>query len=142
MKTIFIKDQDIQKKWYLIDAEGKPLGRVAAKAASLLRGKHKVTFTPHQDCGDCVVIINAGKVAVTGNKHDAKLYHHHTGYVGGLKTVSFEKLIEKKPTEPLYIAIKGMLPNAALGRKMIGNLRIYAGAEQLHTAQTPEKIEL
>lgn len=142
MKTIFIKDQDIQKKWYLIDAEGEPLGRVAAKAASLLRGKHKVTFTPHQDCGDCVVIINAGKVAVTGNKHDAKLYHHHTGYVGGLKTVSFEKLIEKKPTEPLYIAIKGMLPNGALGRKMIGNLRIYAGAEQLHTAQIPEKIEL
>ena len=112
MKTIFVKDQDIQKKWYLIDAEGKNLGRVAAK------------------------------VAVSGNKHDAKLYHHHSGYVGGLKTVSFEKLIERKPTEPLFIAIKGMLPNGALGRKIIGNLRIYAGAEQAHTAQNPEKIEL
>ena len=132
MKTIFVKDQDIQKKWYLIDAEGKNLGRVAAKVAAILRGKHKVTFTPNQDCGDCVVVINA----------DAKLYHHHSGYVGGLKTVSFEKLIERKPTEPLFIAIKGMLPNGALGRKIIGNLRIYAGAEQAHTAQNPEKIEL
>ena len=142
MKTIFVKDQDIQKKWYLIDAEGKNLGRVAAKVAAILRGKHKVTFTPNQDCGDCVVVINAGKVAVSGNKHDAKLYHHHSGYVGGLKTVSFEKLIERKPTEPLFIAIKGMLPNGALGRKIIGNLRIYAGAEQAPTAQNPEKIEL
>lgn len=142
MKTIFIKDQDIEKKWYLVDAEGKTLGRVAADVAAILRGKHKVTFTPNQDCGDCVVVINAGKVVVSGNKHDAKLYHHHSGYVGGLSTTTFEKLIEKKPTEPLRIAIKGMLPHGALGRKMITNLRLYAGAEHPHTAQQLEKREI
>lgn len=142
MKTIFIKDQDIQKKWYLVDAEGKTLGRVAAKVASILRGKHKVTFTPHQDCGDCVVVINAGKVVVSGNKHDAKLYHRHSGYVGGLKTTNFEQLIERKPTEPLFIAIKGMLPSGRLGRQVLNNLKIYAGAEHSHEAQAPEKIEL
>ncbi|MEL3907882.1 MAG: 50S ribosomal protein L13 [Treponemataceae bacterium] len=141
MKTIFIKDQDIQKKWYLVDAEGKTLGRVAAKVASLLRGKHKVTFSPHQDCGDCVVVINAGKVVVSGNKHDAKLYQHHSGYVGGLKTTNFKELIERKPTEPLFLAIKGMLPNGRLGRQVINNLKIYAGTEHSHEAQAPEKIE-
>lgn len=142
MKTIFIKDQDIEKKWYLVDAEGKTLGRVAAKVASILRGKHKVTFTPNQDCGDCVVVINTGKIVVSGNKHDAKLYHHHSGYVGGLKTTNFDKLIARKPTEPLYLAIKGMLPHGALGRKMLGNLRLYPTSEQGHIAQKPEKIEL
>lgn len=142
MKIIFIKDQDIEKKWYLVDAEGKTLGRVAAKVASVLRGKHKVTFTPNQDCGDCVVVINAGKIKVSGNKHDAKLYHHHSGYVGGLKTTNFDKLIEKKPTEPLYLAIKGMLPHGALGRRMIENLRLYAGDDQKQIAQKPEKLEI
>lgn len=142
MKTIFIKDQDIQKKWYLVDAEGKALGRVAAKVAAILRGKHKVTFSPHQDCGDCVIVVNAGKIVVSGNKHDDKIYYRHSGYVGGLKSVTFEKLLERKPTEPLFIAIKGMLPNGSLGRKMLTNLRIYAGNEHVHLAQQPEKLEI
>lgn len=141
MKTIFVKDQDIQKKWYLVDAEGKTLGRLAAKVAAVLRGKHKPTFTPNQDCGDCVIVVNADKIVVSGNKADAKVYHKHSGYVGGLKSVTFEKLLEKKPTHPLYLAIKGMLPNGPLGRKMLTNLRVYAGNNEIHSAQKPEKLE-
>ena len=142
MKTIFIKDQDIEKKWYLVDAEGKTLGRIASKVASILRGKHKPTFTPHQDCGDGVIIVNAAKVVVSGNKHEDKIYNRHSGYVGGLKSVNFAELISKKPTEPLFLAIKGMLPSGPLGRKILGNLRIYEGAEQIHSAQQPEKLEI
>ncbi|PIE98677.1 MAG: 50S ribosomal protein L13 [Treponema sp.] len=140
MKTIFLKDKDIERKWYLMDADGKSLGRVAAKAAAMLRGKHKPTFAPNQEAGDYIVIINAGKVAVTGNKADDKLYHHHTGYVGGLKTVNFSELIDRHPTKPLMLAIKGMLPSGPLGRKLLKNVKIYAGNEHPHAAQNPEAI--
>ena len=142
MKTIFVKDYEQKRNWYVIDAAGKPLGRGAAKAASVLRGKNKATFTPNQNMGDYVVIINAEKVAVTGNKEEDKLYRHYTGFVRGLRSYSFAKLIERKPTEPLKITINGMLPNGRLGRALMGNLKIYAGAEHPHTAQNPLPLEV
>ncbi len=142
MKTIFLKEQEAPRAWYLIDAAGEPLGRVAAKAASMLRGKHKTTFAPHQEMGDYIVIINAGKVAVTGNKAKDKIYYRHTGFVGGLKSVNFNKLIEKKPTEPLRLAIKGMLPKGPLGRKLLLNVKIYPGSEHPHQAQKPIAVEI
>lgn len=142
MKTIFVKDYEQKRDWYIIDAAGKPLGRVAAKAASVLRGKHKATYTPNQEMGDYVVIINAAQVAVTGNKQDDKLYRHYTGFVRGLRTYPFAKLIERKPTDPLRITINGMLPNGRLGRTMAGNLKIYAGSEHPHGAQNPKPLEV
>lgn len=142
MKTIFVKDYEQKRNWYVIDAAGKPLGRVAAKAASVLRGKNKATFTPNQNMGDYVVIINADKVAVTGNKQEDKLYRHYTGFVHGLRSYSFGKLIEKKPTEPLRLTINGMLPNGRLGRALMRNLKIYAGAEHPHAAQNPQPMEV
>ena len=138
MKTIFNKQE---QNWFVIDAAGKPLGRVAAKAASILRGKNKASFTPNQE-GDCVIIINAEKVAVSGNKGEDKLYRHYTGFVRGLRSYSFNNLIAKKPTEPLARTIHGMLPEGRLGRKMFGNLKIYAGAEHPHGSQNPTAIEL
>lgn len=142
MKTIFVKEYNQKREWYLIDAEGKPLGRVAAKVASILRGKHKPTYTPSQEMGDFVVIINAGKVAVTGKKRTDMLYRHHTGFVGGLKSFTFEDLLRKHPTRPLARTISGMLPNGRLGRRLMGNVRIYAGSEHPHVSQNPKKIEL
>ncbi len=142
MKTIFVKDYEQKREWYVIDAAGKPLGRVAAKAAAVLRGKHKATYTPNQEMGDYVVIINADKVAVSGGKEQKMVYRHHTGFVRGLRTITFEKLIEKKPTEPLTLTIGGMLPNGRLGRKMLGNLKVYAGAEHPHAAQNPKVMEV
>ncbi len=142
MKTIFVNEHEQARQWYIIDAAGKPLGRVAAKAASVLRGKNKATFTPNQNMGDFVVIINAAKVAVTGNKEDDKLYRHYTGYVRGLRSYSFGKLIEKHPEDPLKITINGMLPNGRLGRALMDNLKIYAGAEHPHTAQNPKPLEV
>ena len=142
MDTIFVKDADIQKKWYVVDVEGKPLGRVAAKIAAILRGKNKVSFAPHQACGDCVVVLNAAKIALSGNKVQDKMYYRHSGYVGGLKSTNFKHLIEKKPTEPVTLEVKGMLPKGSLGRDMLRSLRVYAGAEHPHAAQNPEKIEL
>lgn len=142
MKTIFVKPALIERKWFVIDAEGKPLGRVAAKAASIARGKEKAVFAPHQETGDFVVIVNADKVAVTGRKAQRKLYHRHTGYVGGLKTETFEKLIARRPVRPLELAVKGMLPKGPLGRKLFGNIKVYAGPDHPHAAQSPEKIEL
>ncbi len=142
MKTIFIKEHEAPRDWYIIDASGKSLGRVAAKAASMLRGKHKTTFAPHQEMGDYIVIVNAEKVAVTGNKASDKMYHRHTGFVGGLKSVNFEKLIEKKPTEPLKLAIKGMLPKGPLGRKLLSNVKIYSGTDHPHQAQKPVAVEI
>ena len=142
MKTVFAKPASVERKWFLIDAEAKVLGRIAARVASILRGKEKAIFAPHQELGDYVVIINADKVAVTGNKATQKLYHRHTGYVGGLKTVNFEKLIKKHPSSPLELAIKGMLPKGPLGRKLLKNAKIYPGAEHPHAAQNLEKIEL
>ena len=142
MKTVFVKPAKVERKWFLLDAEGMVLGRVAAKVASVLRGKEKAVFAPHQEVGDYVVIINAEKIEVTGRKADQKLYHHHTGYPGGLKTVNFEELVEKHPCSPLELAIKGMLPKGPLGRKLMTNVKIYPGAEHPHAAQKLEKLEL
>ena len=142
MKTIFVKDYEQKRDWYLIDAEGKPLGRVAAKVASLLRGKNKPTYTPNQEMGDYVVVINAAKVAVSGNKRTDKLYRHYTGFVGGLRSFTFEKLLERHPTQPLERTIAGMLPNGKLGRHLMGNVKIYAGSEHPHASQNPKVIEL
>jgi large subunit ribosomal protein L13 len=142
MKTVFINPAKVERKWFLIDAEGKVLGRVAARVASILRGKEKAVFAPHQEVGDYVVVINAGKIAISGDKAQQKLYRHHTGYPGGLKTVNFRKLIEKHPSSPLELAIKGMLPKGPLGRKLLKNAKLYSGAEHPHAAQNLQKIEL
>ena len=142
MKTVFIKPADVERKWFLIDANGKVLGRVAARIASILRGKEKAIFAPHQEMGDYVVVINADKIMVTGNKAQQKLYHHHSGYPGGLKTRNFEELIKKHPTSPLEIAIKGMLPKGPLGRKLFNNVKVYAGAAHPHAAQNLQELEL
>lgn len=143
MKTIFVNEKDQKREWWLVDAEGKTLGRVAAKVAAILRGKTKRTFTPNQEMGDYVVIVNADKIAVTGGKEQKKIYYHYTtGYVGSLKAHTFEKLIVRHPADPLRLAIKGMLPHGRLGRVLMGNVKIYAGAEHPHVAQSPKPIEL
>lgn len=143
MKTIFVNEKDQKRDWFVIDAAGKPLGRVAAKAAAIARGKEKATYTPNQEMGDYVVIINADKVAVTGGKEQKKIYYKYTtGFVGSLKANTFEKLIEKHPEDPIRLAVKGMLPNGRLGRAIMENVKIYAGAEHPHTAQNPKAVEL
>ena len=142
MKTIFVKPQSIETKWYLIDAEGKNLGRVAVAAARILRGKNKVEYVPHQDMGDYVIIINAAKASVTGNKMEDKIYYRHSMYPGGLKAESLEKMLQRKPTYPMEHAIKGMLPHGRLGRKLFTNVKIYAGAEHPHMAQKPIAVEI
>ena len=142
MKTAFVKPAKIERKWFVIDADGKILGRVAAKAASIVRGKEKAIFTPNQEIGDYVVIVNAEKVAVSGRKSSQKIYHRHTGYVGGLKSTSFEKLIARHPARPLENAIKGMLPKGPLGRKLAKNAKVYAGSEHPHAGQKLLAIEL
>lgn len=142
METIFVKEYEQPRKWYVIDAAGKPLGRVAAKAAAIVRGKNKVTYTKNQNMGDYVVIINADKVALTGGKETKKIYYHHTGFVGGLRAQTYEKLIEKHPTEPLRKAVAGMLPNGRLGRALLDNVKIYVGAEHPHVGQNPQPLEV
>jgi large subunit ribosomal protein L13 len=142
MKTIFVKPALVERTWFVVNAEGKSLGRIAARVASIVRGKEKAVFAPHQETGDFVVIINAEKALITGRKRVQKLYHHHSGYPGGLKTVNYEKLAEKHPTSPLEFAIKGMLPKGPLGRKLLKNVKIYPGAEHPHAAQNPQAIEL
>jgi large subunit ribosomal protein L13 len=142
MKTEFVKPALVERKWFVIDAQDKVLGRVAARVASILRGKEKAVYAPHQEVGDFVVIINAEKIAVTGRKAQQKLYHRHSGYVGGLKTDRFEKLIERHPADPLELAIKGMLPKGPLGRKLFKNVKVYAGTEHPHGAQNPQALEL
>ena len=142
MKTFMLRKEDVTRKWYLIDAEGKNLGKVAAKAAVLLRGKHKVTFTPSVDCGDCVVIINASKVNLTGDKLDKKMYYNHSGYPGGLRERTARTMVEKYPVEMVERAVKGMLPKGRLGRQMIKKLFVYEGSEHNQVAQKPELIEL
>ena len=142
MKTVFVKPKDADRKWFLINAEGKVLGRLAARVASILRGKEKAVFAPNEEIGDYVVIINADKIVISGNKFKDKLYHRHSGYVGGLKTVNFEKLIQKHPTSPLELAIKGMLPKGPLGRKLLKNAKLYPGSEHPHAAQNLQEIEL
>ena len=141
-KTYSAKPSDIEKKWVLVDAEGHPLGRVASKVATYLRGKHKPTFAPHMDTGDNVVVINAGKVKLTGNKLQQKEYFRYTGYPGGERFTSAEELLEHKPEVVIKKAIKGMLPKNKLGNKLMTNLRVYAGPVHEQEAQQPEKIEL
>jgi len=143
MRTTFMaKPEQVERNWLLIDAEGQTLGRLASEIASLLRGKHKPTFTPNVDTGDHVIVINAEKVVVTGNKAQQKLYYRHTGFPGGLKAINYQGLMQKKPTQAVYLAVKGMLPHNRLGRAMIKKLRVYAGSEHNHAAQKPEKWEL
>ena len=139
MSTYMPKAGEISRKWYVIDAAGKPLGRVAAEAAVLLRGKHKPQFAPHADCGDHVIIINAEKVVLTGNKLDQKMYYHHTGYIGNMKKVKYSTLMRTKPTFAVEKAVKGMIPDTVIGREALTRLRVYAGAEHKHAAQKPEE---
>ncbi len=136
--TYSIKKSEIQRKWYIIDAEGKPLGRVASEAAKLLRGKHKPTFTPNIDNGDGVIILNCAKAILTGKKLDQKEYTHFTGYIGNMKKTSAKVMMEQKPEKAMMIAVKGMLPSNKLGRQMLTKLRVYAGAEHENMAQKPE----
>ncbi len=142
MKTFMLRKEDVSTKWYLIDAEGENLGRVATKAAHILRGKHKVTFTPHVNCGDAVIIINAGKVNLTGDKLDKKVYYNHSGFPGGLRERTAKTMKKDYPVEMVERAVKGMLPKNTLGRDMFRNLYVYEGSEHKHEAQKPEKIEL
>jgi large subunit ribosomal protein L13 len=142
MKTYMAKSETVERKWYVVDAKGKTLGRLASEVAKILRGKHKPTFTPHVDTGDFVIVINADQVEVTGKKAEKKLYRWHSGYPGGLKERTFNEMIEKKPTEVVYRAVKGMLPKNRLGRKMIKKLKVYAGPDHKHEAQQPELLEL
>lgn len=139
--TYSVKKEEIERKWYIIDAENKPLGRVAAEAAKLLRGKHKPTFTPNQDVGDYVIILNCSKAVLTGNKLNQKLYTHFTGYIGNMKKTVAKDMMEQKPEKAMYIAVKGMLPHNTLGAKMLTKLRVYAGNEHENIAQKPEKWE-
>ena len=142
MKTYLAPVKEIEKKWHLVDAKGKVLGRLASEVASRLRGKHKPTFSTFMDNGDFVVVINADKVKLTGKKMDEKEYHHHTGFMGGLKTATARELLEKKPTEIVRLAVQGMLPKNTLGRAQLKKLKIYAGAEHPHAAQQPVVLEL
>ncbi|GMO46308.1 MAG: 50S ribosomal protein L13 [Termitinemataceae bacterium] len=142
MKTIFIKPANFKREWFIIDAAGKNLGRVAARAASIVRGKEKAVFVPHQEVGDFVIVINADKIEISGNKEQGKLYHHHTGYPGGLKTETYARLAKRKPTAPLEAAVHGMLPKGPLGRKLLTNVKIYCGSSHPHAAQNPQLIEL
>ena len=142
MSTYMAKSGEVNRKWYILDAEGKPLGRVAAKAAHILRGKHKVTYAPHADCGDHVIIINADKIVLTGKKLEQKMYYHHTGYIGNMKQVKYKTLLEKKPEFVMTKAVKGMIPDTTIGRQALTRLRVFAGAEHTHAAQKPEKVEL
>ncbi|MDR1956691.1 MAG: 50S ribosomal protein L13 [Treponema sp.] len=142
METVFVKPALVERKWFVIDAGGKVLGRVAAKAAALVRGKEKAVYVPHQEIGDFVVVVNADKVVVTGRKAEQKQYYRHSGYVGGLKSDTFEQLIARHPTAPLEKAIKGMLPKGPLGRKLLKNVKVYAGSAHPHAAQQPELITL
>lgn len=141
MKSYIAKPAEVERKWYVIDAEGKTLGKLAAEVAMILRGKKKPIYTPHVDCGDYVIVINAEKVEVTGKKRQNKIYKHHTGYPGGLREVTFAQLQEKHPDEIIRHAVKGMLPNGALGRQMFKKLHVYAGPEHNHVAQKPETWE-
>jgi len=142
MKTFSAKPQTVKRDWYVVDAEGKTLGRLATEIARRLKGKHKAEYTPHVDTGDYIVVINAEKVHVTGAKRTDKMYHHHTGFIGGLKTRSFTEMLDKAPERIIEIAVKGMLPKNALGREMYRKLKVYAGTEHPHTAQQPLPLEI
>lgn len=141
MSTYMPKSGEITRKWYVLDAAGKPLGRVAAQAAVLLRGKQKPTFAPHVDCGDHVIIVNCAKAVLTGKKLEKKYYRHHTGYIGHLKSVRYDTLMEQEPTKAMELAVKGMVPSNTLGRAALSRLRLFAGEEHKHAAQKPEAWE-
>ena len=142
MKTFSAKPAEVTRNWYLVDASDKTLGRLATEIARRLRGKHKPEYTPHVDTGDYIVVVNAEKINVTGNKRTDKMYHHHTGYIGSLKSISFDKLIDKAPERVLETAVKGMLPKNPLGRAMFKKLKVYAGNEHQHTAQQPQPLDI
>jgi large subunit ribosomal protein L13 len=142
MKTYSAKPETVKRDWFVIDATDKTLGRLATEVARRLRGKHKPEFTPHVDTGDYIVIINAEKVRVTGNKFTDKMYHHHTGYIGNLKSISFDKLQQKAPERIIETAVKGMLPKNPLGRAMYRKLKVYAGNEHPHSSQQPQTLEI
>ena len=142
MKTFMANAQNVERNWYVVDADGMTLGRLASQVAAILRGKNKPTFTPHVDCGDHVIIINAAKVVLTGKKLDQKVYYHHSGFAGGLKETKYRKLMAEKPEFAVKHAVIGMLPKGPLGRQMARKLRVYAGAEHEHAAQMPTVLEL
>jgi large subunit ribosomal protein L13 len=142
MTTLSAKPAEVRREWYLVDAEGKTLGRLASELARRLRGKHKPQYTPHVDTGDYIVVINAEKIRVTGNKLQDKMYHHHTGYIGNLKSINLDKLLVKAPERVITYAVKGMMPRNPLGRAMIKKLRVYAGTEHRHQAQQPTPLDI
>ena len=140
MKTFMASPATIDRKWYVVDAQGQTLGRLASEVAKVLRGKNKPIYTPHVDCGDYVVIVNADKIVVTGKKLDQKIYYHHSGFVGGMKETTLREMLQKKPEQVVELAVKGMLPKGPLGRQMNTKLHVYAGAEHPHAAQKPEVL--
>lgn len=140
MKTFSAKSGEVKREWFVVDAENKVLGRLAAEVARRLRGKHKAEYTPHVDTGDYIVVVNAAKVAVTGNKAADKVYYHHTGHPGGIVDISFKDMLAKHPTRVVEIAVRGMLPKNHLGRAMLAKLKVYAGAEHVHQAQQPKQL--
>ncbi len=142
MNTLYVKPKNMVKKWYVINAEGKRLGRVAVEAAKILRGKNKPEFVPHQDLGDFVIIVNAEKAALSGTKAEKKIYYRHSGYPGGLRGEVYSDMVVRKPTYPMEHAVRGMLPKGRLGRKLFTNLKVYAGAAHPHAAQKPEQVEI
>ena len=142
MSTTLAKKETVSRKWYVLDAAGKPLGRTAVQAATLLRGKHKVDYTPNVDCGDFVIIVNASEAVLTGNKLIDKYYRHHSGWIGGLKEVQYKKLMAERPEKAMELAVKGMLAKNSLGREQLTRLRVYAGAEHKHEAQKPKAIDI
>jgi len=142
MKTFSAKPEEVRRDWFVVDATDKTLGRLATELASRLRGKHKPEFTPHVDTGDNIVVVNAAQIRVTGNKLQNKIYYRHTGYVGNLKSVSLEKLMQEKPEQAIIYAVKGMLPKNRLGRAMLKKLRVFAGPEHTHQAQQPQALEI
>ncbi|MEJ2043617.1 MAG: 50S ribosomal protein L13 [Reinekea sp.] len=142
MKTFVAKPAEVKRDWYIVDAEGQTLGRLATEIARRLRGKHKAEYTPHVDTGDYIVVINAEKVRVTGRKAKDKMYYRHTGYPGGMKSMSFEKLVAHKGESPIELAVKGMIPRTPLGRAMLKKLKVYSGAEHPHSAQQPKELKI
>ncbi len=142
MKTFSAKPETVRRDWFVVDASGKTLGRLASVVASRLRGKHKPEYTPHVDTGDFIVVVNAGQITVTGNKAQQKTYWHHTGYPGGIRGVTFDKLVADKPERLFEIAVRGMLPKGPLGRAMLKKLKVYGGAEHPHTAQQPQTLDI
>ncbi|GLS89344.1 50S ribosomal protein L13 [Psychromonas marina] len=142
MKTFVAKPADVKREWFVVDAEGKTLGRLATEIALRLRGKHKAEYTPHVDTGDYIIVLNAEKITVTGNKAKGKIYYHHTGFIGGIKSINFEDLIQRAPERVIEKAVKGMLPKGPLGRAMFRKLKVYAGTEHQHSAQQPQVLDI